>query len=107
MRVEFEFDSEKVRACGYQPKQILTTLKRVFCEDGLRCTSESEVIIFEGNDHEDDFANMWLGIQDLINSSWFLACASACRWYDLSDNGEEEIFEDVLAQAHHLMRKKA
>ena len=103
MKVEIAFDSTKVQERGYQMEQILATLKRVFCTDGFRCTSESEVIIFEGNDHEDDFANMWLGIKDLINSSWFLRCVSVCRWSDWSDNGEEQIVEDVLSQAHHLI----
>ena len=105
MRVEFEFNQPKVAAHGYRMEQILATLKRVFGEDGFRCTSEEGTIMFEGNGREDDFANMWLSIQDLINSTWFLNCAAACRWYDRSDNGEEEIFEDVLLQAHLLMQK--
>lgn len=106
MKVEIAFNPNKVRECGYQMEQILATLKRVFCTDGLRCTSEGEGITFEGNYHEDDFANMWLGIKDLINSSWFLRCASVCRWSDWSDNGEEQIVEDVLSQAHHLINIK-
>ena len=104
MRVEFQFDPGKVAAHGYRIEQIQATLKRVFEKDGFRCTSEIDVITFEGNDLDGDFADMWLSIQDLINSSWFLKCASACRWYDQSDNGEEEICEDVLAQAHYLQR---
>lgn len=107
MKVEFEFNASKVRAHGYRMEQILATLKRVFEKDGFRCTSESEVITFEGNDQEEDFANMWLSIRDLINSTWFLKCAAACRWYDWSDNGEEELCEDVLAQADCLLRKRA
>ena len=106
MRVEFQFDPGKVAAHGYRMEQILATLKRVFEEDGFRCTSETDVITFEGNDLEEDFANMWLSIQDLINSTWFLKCAAACRWYDWSDNGEEEICEDVLQQADLLRRPR-
>ena len=107
MRVEFEFDRNKVEALGYHMEQVEACLKSVFFADSFRCTAEGHVMIFEDNDQKDDFANMWANIMDLINSSWFLKCATACRWYDLSDNGEEELFEDVLAQAHHLIRKKA
>lgn len=106
MRVEFEFDNKRISANGYRMEQIPVTLKRVFFEDGFCCTSEDGVIIFKGNDREDNFANMWLSIQDLINSTWFLKFASACRWYDLSDNGEGALFEDVLAQAHHVIKKQ-
>lgn len=106
MRAEFEFDPKKAEALGYSPEGILATLQRAFQAEGFRCASEWPVIVFEGTGHEDDFSNMWILLTGLANSGWFMQTAAACRWYDLSDNGEEELCEDVLSQAALLMRPR-
>ena len=104
MKVEIEFDKGKVEALGYTYERIAATVKRIHAEKNLPCVSDGTVLAFCDNGHKEDYSNMWICISRLINSSWFLKCATALRWFDEND---DEVFEDVLSQAALLIRKRA
>lgn len=102
MKTTMTFDEGKVRANGYQMADIYGTIKTEFTKHGLRCTSEGEVLAFEDNGHEDDYAYMWNVIMSLLKSNWFVACASSCVFYD-----DDDTEEDVLSQAWKVKRNLA
>lgn len=105
MKVEFEFDQSRIRELGYRPEQVTAKLKQIFQERGLRCVSDRGTIAFADNDSPHDFANVWIGITGLINSNWFLECATACRFFDDSEEAAAGAYEDVLSQAVLLMKE--
>lgn len=102
MRVEFEFDRQKVEALGYTVQRVYDTIKRGFREQGLRCAADDEILAFTDNGGKEDFSHIWILIDQLINTSWFAACVTACRWYSYDDGG----YEDVLAKKWMLKREK-
>ncbi len=103
MRVEFEFDRQKVEDLGHTVDEVYDLVKERFTERGLVCVSENEILAFRDQGGKEDFSAMWVLIVRIINSGWFLQCASACRWYDEFDSDETP--EDVLSQAHLLLDK--
>ena len=107
MRVEFEFDEQKVEELGCSTQRVTNTLIRVFKRENLPCISSQGIISFEDTGDDNDFANMWLTIRAIFNSSWFLKCATACRFYDDSEEAENGVYEDVLSQAALLIRKRS
>ena len=103
MRVEFEFDKRKAESLGLSLERITSIIKERFAASGLRCISEGSVLAFADCGRTEDFSSMWVLIDRLFNSGWYLQCASACRWYDEADENEEP--EDVLSQSELLLDK--
>lgn len=93
MRVEMTFNPAAVPE-GYTIGNVYHTVKTEFMKHGLRCCSDGDVLAFEDNGREDDFANMWNVIKCLMVSKWYLQCATSC---DYIEDGERE---DVLSQAY-------
>lgn len=104
MKVEIEFDRNKIVALGYTEKRVKATVMRIHKEKGLPCISGGSVLAFTDNGRREDYSNLWINISRLINSKWFLKCATALRWFD---NNDDDVYEDVLAQADLLIRKRA
>lgn len=104
MKVEYEFDKKKIEGLGYTEERVKATVKRIHAEKGLPCLLDGRVLAFTDNGRREDYSNLWINISRLINSKWFLKCATALRWFDEND---DEIYEDVLAQAELLIRKRA
>ena len=102
MRVEIEISEQKAKQFGYDMTQIAGTLKNLFAQYGIRCVSERWPFTFVDNGHEDDYSHLWIVIVGLLESPWFRACATACRWYD--EEKEDDLPEDVLSQAWTLDR---
>ena len=102
MKVEYEFDNKMVVKLGYTPERIAATVKRIHAKRHLPCIEDGDVLAFSDTGRKEDYSNLWICISRLINSDWFLRCATALRWFD--ENDDEE-FEDVLAQADLLDRK--
>ena len=96
------FNAAALEAQGYSIEDVYDTIKRAFVKRGLRCTSESEVLSFEGVGSEHDFANMMGLLVDLVQVDWFMACASSCIFYD--DDGT---VEDVLCSAPKIRKMLA
>lgn len=95
MRVEMTFDPAKVAEIpgDFSMNDVYHTVKKMFAKRGLPCISEGEVLAFGDTGSEHDFARMWNVITALMVSSWFVGCASSCRFFD------EDGYEDVLSQA--------
>lgn len=104
MKVEYEFNKAKVEALGYTMPRIEATMKRIHAEKSLLCLSDGDILVFADNGNKEDYSNLWINITKLINSGWFLQCATALRWFDEND---DEVYEDVLSQAELLIRKRA
>ena len=100
MKVEIEFDKAKIEAMGYTYQQVVSTVKQLHAQEGLPCLSDGAVLTFSDRGHKEDYSNLWFNIDQLINSSWFLKCATALRWFD---NNDDDLYEDVLAQADLLL----
>lgn len=96
------FNDAAVDTLGYQKADIYQTIKSAFAMRGLRCSSDNEVLSFEDNGHEDDYAHMWKIIISLLKSDWFVACADSCIFFD-----DDESEEDVLSQAWKVQRRMA
>ena len=94
MRVEFEFDREKVEARGYTLEDVHYTIKGAFAEYSLPCVTEGAILAFSGVGRRSDFSNLWTVIMELIETDWFLEIATACYW---CEDGQR--VEDVLSQA--------
>ena len=101
MKVEYAFDKTKLQALGYTYEQAVATVKRVHAERNLPCIADGEILAFSDNGNRQDYSNLWIIITRLINSSWFLKCATAMRWFDEND---DDCYEDVLEQAEKLRR---
>lgn len=93
MKVTFTFDKATTSAAGLRLEDVRHTVKKLFAERGLPCTSDGTELAFEDVGREDDYADMWIVILGLLRSEWFIKAASSCLWED--EDGEE----DVLAQA--------
>ena len=93
MRVEFEFNNDKIKAMGYTVNDVHYTIKQAFNEYGLPCVTEGDVLAFAGCGRKDDFSNLWNVIFQLTETDWFLNIATACHW---CENGKR--VEDILAQ---------
>ena len=106
MRVEFEFDEQKIEELGFSLQDAADTLIAAFEKKGLPCVSDQGTISFEGAGNKNDFSNMWLTMVGFFNADWFLKCATACRFYDDSPAAQRGAYEDVLSQAALLIRKK-
>ncbi len=104
MKVEYEFDKKQIEELGYTEGRVKTTVMRIHKEKGLPCVSSGSVLAFADNGRREDYSNLWINISRLINSKWFLECATALRWFD---NNDDDIYEDILAQADLLIRKRA
>lgn len=104
MKVEYEFDKTKIEALGYTEERIKATVKRIHEEKGLPCLLDDTVLVFTDNGRREDYSNLWINISRLINSKWFLKCATALHWFDEND---DDVYEDVLLQAELLIRKRA
>ena len=104
MKVEYELNNEKIVALGYSPERVAATIKRIHEEKNLICISDGPVLAFSDNGCREDYSNLWICISRLVNSKWFLKCATALRWFD--ENDDEEC-EDVLSQAGLLIRSRA
>lgn len=102
MKVEYEFNKKKIEELGYTEERVRATVMRIHAEQNLPCIANGTVLAFTDNGHKEDYSNLWINISRLINSKWFLKCATALRWFDEDD---DEFFEDVLAQAGLLIRK--
>lgn len=85
MRVEFEFNEKALNDRGYSIAQAKYAVHELFVAEGLRCVRDDEILAFADRGGNDDYSSMWLNITKLINSSWFIPCAAACRWYDEED----------------------
>lgn len=103
MRVEFEFDKVKIESLGYSFDDLKTTMKKIFAKNNLPCVIDTDVLAFADNNLDVDYSNMWLNITGLVNTKWFMECASACRWYD--EEEPDEVPEDVLSQAWKLIKQ--
>ena len=102
MRVEMTFSDDGIAATGHTRHAIYYTIKKAFAKHGLRCVSEDELLAFEDNGGEDDFAYMWNVMFSLVRSNWFMRCAASLVFIE---DGETE---DVLAQAGKIRgREKA
>ena len=93
------FNAVALEAQGYAIEDVYDTIKRAFVKRGLRCTSESEVLSFEGVGSEHDFANMVGLLVNLVQVDWFMACASSCIF--CADDGS---IEDVLCSAPKILQ---
>lgn len=101
MRVEMTFDPAAVPE-GYRIGDVYHTITGEFAKYGLRCCSDGEVLAFEDNGCEDDYAYMWNAVISLLKSKWFVDCATSCSFFD-----DDESEEDVLAQAWKVQRRMA
>ncbi|MBE6995645.1 MAG: hypothetical protein E7429_02775 [Ruminococcaceae bacterium] len=99
MKAEMTFNAVALEAQGYAIEDVYDTIKRAFVKRGLRCTSESEVLSFEGVGSEHDFANMMGLLVGLVQVDWFMDCASSCIFYD--DDG---VVEDILCSAPNIRK---
>ncbi|MEF9983465.1 MAG: hypothetical protein RR710_02875 [Oscillospiraceae bacterium] len=102
MKVEMTFNETAVISSGYQKSDIYTTIKSAFAKRGLLCSSDNDVLSFEDNGNENDYAHMWKVIMSLLKSEWFVNCAASCTFFD-DDDSEE----DVLSQAWKVQRRMA
>lgn len=93
MKVTFTFDEVAMAALSIKGADVRHTIKKLFAERGLPCTSDGAELAFEDVGREDDYADMWHVILGLLKSAWFISSASSCLWED------EDGIEDVLAQA--------
>lgn len=93
MKVTFTFDEAATSAAGIYLEDVRHTVKKLFAERGLPCTSDGTELAFEDVGREDDYADMWHVILGLLRSDWFITSASSCLWED------EDGVEDVLTQA--------
>ena len=100
LRVEFSFDRDLLAGYGYTEDDVIGSIKAAYAKYGIRCSMETPVLSFEGGEHENDFAHMWIIIMDLCDSAWFLDCATSCMWY------RKGHYEDVLAQARANRKRK-
>lgn len=102
MRVEMTFNDAAVAAAGFRKEDICWTIKKAFVSRGLRCTSENELLSFEDNGGENDYAQMWNVIKSLMISDRFLTCDSSCLYID-----DDDEVEDVLAQSYLFKKRSA
>lgn len=94
MRVEFEFDSERIAARGYTLTDVHGTIQQAFAKYDLPCVAEGEILAFSGRGRKNDYSYLWVVIMRLVKCQWFLDIASACYW---CENGNR--VEDILSQA--------
>lgn len=94
MRVEFEFDNDKIEARGYTLNDVYYTIKKAFAKYELPCVSDGEILAFGGKGAKSDFSHLWTVIMQLTETDWFLDLATACYW---CEDGVR--VEDVLTQA--------
>lgn len=103
MKVELEFDKKKLAELGYTFEQVVTMLESACKKRLLRYVSDAESFTYYTTGLKNDYSNVWIIISGLCNSSWFLQVASACRFFP----SDGDAYEDVLSQAHLLVRNKA
>lgn len=103
MRVELEFDKKKLAAMGYTFEQVAAMLENACKKRNLGFVSDAASFTYYATGLKNDYSNVWIIISGLCNSSWFLQAASACRFFPSDDNA----YEDVLSQAHLLVRNNA
>lgn len=101
MRVEMTFNDAAITAAGYRKEDIYWTIKKAFTGRGLRCTSENELLSFEDNGGENDYAQMWNVLLGLVQADWFVRCTASCVFFD------EDTEEDVLCQAAEIRKMLA
>ena len=102
MRVEMTFNDEAISVNGYKKQDIYQTLKKAFIQRGLRCSSDNEILSFEDSGNENDYANMWVLLVNLLKFDWFVKCASSCVFFD-----DDDTTEDVLCQATEIRQMLA
>lgn len=103
MRVELEFDRNKLAGLGYTLEQVVGMLENSCKKRFLGYVSEGQSFTYYTTGLKNDYSNVWIIISGLCNSSWFLQAASACRFFP----SDGDAYEDVLAQAHLLVRNNA
>lgn len=103
MKVEMIFNKDKIVNDGYTLENIYENLKEAFTKRGLRCSSDNEILIFEGVGSVNDFANMISLLVKLLQIDWFIQYATSCILYE-RENGTSE---DVLSQASKIRRMLA
>ena len=102
MKVEMTFNDVAVRNNGYTLGDIYYTIQSAFAKRGITCSSESEVLTFEGTGSERDFANIGNLLLDLLKADWFIKCASSCVLFD-----DDDTEEDVLSQSTEIRKMLA
>lgn len=93
MRVEFTFDQALVEQSGYSLVKIYDAIKKLYQDRNISCVSDGETLAFEGGEHKDDYANLWVVIVALTEADWFMEFATSCIWY-----ADDDTYEDVLSQ---------
>lgn len=92
LKVRLSFDEEEIKRCGMDYKKVCDSLKRRFYAAGIKCVSDDKIFEFIDSGNKNDWGNMWWIILDLLDSEWFVKCATSCVFIE---NGMEE---DVLSQ---------
>lgn len=99
MRVEMTFDDAAIQISGFKRIDIYNVIKKQFFARGLICSSEADILTFTDAGNENDFANIWVILLNLLKTDWFENCASSCIFYD------EDEEEDVLSQAWKVKQR--